>query len=179
MVDDDPLTDPAVVEALKRIGSKDPVRDLCPGCSRRELPRGADWCDVCADERERAAKRDWWRRQSDPAAQRTRVGARDAAVRWLAHRLRRGPASSKAVRHDAHDAGISSKTLRRAREQLQSDGQLLIHHGWDQRRGVHTTTWEYVPKGRGEDAQRGGGGKMPNEGAVGTFLGAGSSGARP
>ena len=161
MVDDDPLTDPAVVEALKRIGSKPPARDVCPGCGRRELPDGADWCGVCAPEREREAKRDWWRRQSDVQGQRVKVGAREAAVRWLRHRLRRGPASSKAIRRDAHDAGISSKTLRRARVQLQADGQLRIHHGWDDRRGVHTTSWEYVPKPGGESAQTEDGGHFP------------------
>jgi hypothetical protein len=130
MVDDDPFSDPAVIEALKRIGSKTATAALCPGCVRRDLPDGADWCEVCAKERRLTSKRDWWARQGDYRwllSQGHRP--REAAARWLAHRLRKGPVPAADVRQDASRQGIAPKTLRRAREQLQAESRLVVDRG--------------------------------------------------
>lgn len=141
-MDDDELQDPDVIAALRRIGARadDPV--LCPSCARRYVPSDQDdVCGPCADEQRRTSKREWWRRQGDYGAL-LADGHRpvEAARRWLAHRLRKGPVASADMVAEATRAGIAERTLHRARHHLEQEGRLAIEqHG-------RRTTWRLTTR---------------------------------
>ena len=134
------LDDPAVRSALAKLARTD-TRQLCPKCSTRPVPESADFCPDCSDDRHRGSKNDWWHRQGD-YSQHLADGLppAHAAKRWLAHQLRRGSVRSSTVKSEASAAGISSRTLRRAREQLQEVGRLVVEHE-GRNDGGHTTRW--------------------------------------
>lgn len=118
--------DADTLAALRRIVRHQP-RPLCPGCGRRDLEPDADLCQPCTDDAARARRRDWWNRQGDVAALRAQgLTPRDVARRWLAHQLRRGPVNADVLAAAATTHGISQRTLRRAREDLQGAGRLTI-----------------------------------------------------
>lgn len=124
----DPLEDPLALAGLRALArNARTTRTLCPGCSRRELDDDADLCTPCTDERSRARKRDWWHEQGDYRALLARgLRPADAARRWLAHRLRKGPVDVATIRADADAAGIAPRTLQRARERLRDTGRLTV-----------------------------------------------------
>lgn len=124
---DDPLQDPVVLGALRRIGAQaGDDRPLCPGCSRRHLDDDRDLCDECRAQQRNRSRLDWYHRQGNYRELRLDHGPREAAARWIAHQLRRGALEVAEIRDEATRAGISSMTLRRAREQLQRRGRLVI-----------------------------------------------------
>lgn len=128
--DDEQLQDPVVLRALRRIGALDDRRaSLCPRCGRREVADDGDWCQPCQTDERRAGKRSWWSRQGDYRELRLDHGPREAAARWIAHQLRRGALEVSEITEAATRAGISKITLRRAREQLQRRGRLVIERG--------------------------------------------------
>lgn len=157
MTDNDVLSDPDVVEALKIIarGSRD---ELCPDCAKRTLPDGADRCGPCADQRTKVRKREWWNRQDDyrgMLADGMRPG--EAAVRWLTHQLRRGPVDTAVLEERAADAGIKHPGLWRAGRRMRTLGRLVVHpHPDDARR----TRWSLSTESErrdGSSASSGGG----------------------
>lgn len=131
MSDDDQLQDPVVLGALRRLArAGDSRRELCPGCGRRHLERDQELCDDCRTQQRKRGKADWKARQGDYRLLRLDHGPRDAAARWIAEQLRRGPLEVAEIRDAAARAGIATKTLRRAREQLQASGRLVVErHG--------------------------------------------------
>lgn len=124
--DDEQLQDPVVLEALRRIGAREAAPVLCPSCSRRHLEDDQEVCGPCGEQRRRQSKAAWWARQGDYRELRIDHGPREAAARWIAHQLRRGPVTSAEIRHAAVSAGIPRRTLQRARERLQRQGRLVV-----------------------------------------------------
>jgi hypothetical protein len=132
----DPLADPDVVAALRRIGVDARRRaDLCPGCGTVDLDAGEDLCRRCTDRaaasaerRARESKSAWWREQSDYSTLRAKHGALAGAERWLYHRLRKRQdgATTREMWEAADAAGITRMTFRRARARLVAAGRVEI-----------------------------------------------------
>ena len=123
------LDDPAVREAFAKLAGTN-TQEICPECCKVELEPGRSFCDDCAKDRHRESKNDWHHRQTDYGALVANLGGKarlvHAAKRWIKGQLRKGPLDARELNRRAAEAGISTKTLKRARAELSSSHHILL-----------------------------------------------------